>query len=72
MYKKELAQKAGLYDEKLNTQDYDMWLRMEELGSFLHIPKILGSYRNHSSTVTNSKPSDHLICLERARGRRIK
>ena len=70
MYKKELADNAGPYDEVLNTQDYDMWLRMEELGDFLHIAKNLGSYREHSKTVTNSKPSDHLICIERAKKRR--
>lgn len=70
MYKKELALKAGKYDEELNTQDYDMWLRMEELGSMMHVPQILGSYREHKTTVTCSKPSDHLVCIERAKKRR--
>ena len=50
MLKKEYLQKIGGYDEDPNlkaVEDYDLWLRLSELGAFGFIPKIHVYYRVH-------------------------
>lgn len=39
---------VGLFDERLSfAEDYDMWLRLAEVGSIYHIPEPLWEYRHH-------------------------
>jgi glycosyltransferase involved in cell wall biosynthesis len=50
MVRKEYLQKTGGYDEDPNlkaVEDYDLWLRLSELGAFGFIPKIHVNYRIH-------------------------
>jgi len=52
MVKKEYFQNAGGFDEDPNlkaVEDYDLWLRLSELGAFGFIPKIHVYYRVHTS-----------------------
>lgn len=46
--------KAGKFDEdpKLITHDYDMWLRLSELGNFGFIPRIHCFYRVHQNQLS--------------------
>jgi glycosyltransferase involved in cell wall biosynthesis len=52
----DLIKKTGGFDEdpELKVEDYDLWLRLAELGDFCFIPKILTYYRVHSSQFSNS------------------
>ena len=49
LIKKEYFQKVGGFDEdpKLQIEDYDLWIRLSELGSLGFIPRIQTYYRIH-------------------------
>ena len=52
MVRKEYLKKTGGYDEDPNlkaVEDYDLWLRLSELGAFGFIPKIHVYYRIHTT-----------------------
>lgn len=56
--RKRVYDQIGLYDEKLNVEDWDFWLRMLRAGKkFAYIDEPLGTYRKNansaSSTVIN-------------------
>jgi len=43
MYRKKAAQQAGNYDPLLaGAEAWDMWLRLEETGASVHVPRVLG------------------------------
>ena len=54
--KKEALIKLNGFDEdsEMQIEDYDLWLRMSELGSFKYIPKIHVYYRVHSTQYSAS------------------
>jgi GT2 family glycosyltransferase len=51
LFPKEYLDKAGAFDEdpRLKIEDFDLWLRLGELGKFLFLPRIHGYYRIHSN-----------------------
>ena len=51
---KECFKEAGVFNKGLKTtQDYDMWFRLAEIYSFIHIPKSLMKMRIHKRQTTN-------------------
>jgi len=53
--------RIGLFDErKRTTQDYDMWFRMADAFSFVHLPEKLIQSRAHESQGTNTMRDLHL------------
>ena len=53
MFKRDMALKAGGYDEDLNIgEDYDLWLKLGTLGKMANIKEYLLKYRVHSGNVT--------------------
>jgi len=50
-----LRQIGGYRDKFRTSQDYDLWLRISELGKIENISQDLLLYRRHSSQVSNSK-----------------
>lgn len=52
LWRHELRTKCGLFQLEPN-EDYDMMLRMQEIGKFQYIPEILGWYRQHNENMTN-------------------
>jgi len=56
VFEKNLALKAGLFDETLSTlEDWDFWIRLSSLTSFRHIPKptVQVNWRNDGTTMTS-------------------
>ena len=47
--------KVGLYDETLNYEDWDMWLRIAREYQFLYAPQLTARYRIHSGSATFSR-----------------
>ena len=44
LYKRELHDRVGYYDEQIKPQDHDMFLRFAMNGAkFVHIPKVLAN-----------------------------
>lgn len=56
LFRKEAKQAAGEYLEE-PCEDYDMHLRLAEIGPFRRVPEILGTWRNHLQNLTN-----RLVC----------
>ena len=54
--KKSLLLKNGLFDENLmSSQDWDLWIKMSFSMNYYHIPKVLGTYVDRKSNITNTK-----------------
>ncbi|MCI6649855.1 MAG: glycosyltransferase [Lachnospiraceae bacterium] len=62
MYKREVFDKVGEYDEKLFcAEDYDYWLRvLKEFKHIIHIPECLYQYRYQEASLTSTK-ADRVI-----------
>ncbi len=57
MLRKDLLDKAGLFDEKLEAhEDWDMWLRLSKYSDFCHIKKVTAevSMRTDGTTITSN------------------
>jgi glycosyltransferase involved in cell wall biosynthesis len=53
LVRKEDVQKAGLFDENLNSlEDWDLWLRLSKLGPFKGIPEQLVRYRIYPGSMS--------------------
>ncbi|KAB2904623.1 MAG: glycosyltransferase [Anaerolineae bacterium] len=53
MFRREVLDKIGLYREGFrNSQDYDMWLRIAEIGKVANLPEPLYQYRLHAGQMT--------------------
>jgi hypothetical protein len=52
MYRKNSLEKVGLFDENIGVEDFDMWLKLSQIGRIgcLQIP--LAFYRRHCSNVS--------------------
>jgi len=51
--------KVGLYDESLfGPEDYDMWMRISDIGAIYHIPEALYMYRISGTNLTITTPSN--------------
>lgn len=56
MHRKDLIDRAGLFDEKLGAhEDWDMWLRFSQYSNFYHIKKITAEvrFRTDGTTITS-------------------
>lgn len=53
LWRKDVKEKAGPYLEGMICEDYDMHLKMSQLGDFLRVPKVLGTWRGHDNTLTH-------------------
>jgi glycosyltransferase involved in cell wall biosynthesis len=53
---------GGFDPALLNCEDWDLWLRMKPLGSFVAVPEVLVWYRTHGENM-----SDNIERMERAR-----
>ncbi|WP_419663669.1 glycosyl transferase, family II [Desulfosarcina variabilis str. Montpellier] len=61
LYKRELHDRVGYYDEQIKPQDHDMFLRFAMNGAkFVHIPKVLANVRIHDGEreVANHSPAN--------------
>lgn len=55
---KKLLQKVGGYDPKMHVaEDYDLWLRISEIGKIINVNQKLLSLRKHSNNISNTKLS---------------
>lgn len=53
MFRREVLEKIGLYREGFRaSQDYDMWLRIAEIGKVANLPEALYQYRLHAGQMT--------------------
>lgn len=52
LYRKKALQEAGMFDERINVEDYDMWLKLSLLGKIGVISEPLAFYRRHSSNAS--------------------
>lgn len=73
LIKKEYFQKVGGFDEDINlkaVEDYDLWIRLSELGSFGFVPRIQTYYRVHGkqSSADWQTKQDRLKYLSDKRG----
>ena len=56
MYRKEIAEKTGNYDETMFcAEDYDYWCRIALIGNINYKDENLYEYRNHSKSLTATK-----------------
>ncbi|MBZ0306086.1 MAG: glycosyltransferase [Anaerolineae bacterium] len=53
MFRRAVLDQVGLYREGFrNSQDYDMWLRISEIGKIANLPEPLYQYRLHAGQMT--------------------
>ncbi|MDF2040259.1 glycosyltransferase [Bacillus sp. CMF12] len=63
IFSKKAFETAGRYDSKYRLiQDYDLWLRMFNIGSIEIVPEVLYLYRVHQGSLTNH--SRNAFCIE--------
>ena len=55
LWRKDLREQIGGFDETLLAADYDFILKCEEHADCFHVPKILGYYRDHPETVSRKR-----------------
>src|SRR5205823_3577177 len=75
MYRATLVRNAGGYDDRFKyVEDYDLWLRLQEVSSLANIAEHLVGYRVHPAQISTAKlKSQHqtaVRCREAARYRR--
>ena len=57
MFRAEAFRRAGSYREGLNiSEDFDLWLRMSEVGEVANLPDTLICYRVHPGSITARQP----------------
>lgn len=72
LFRRRLFEQIGGVDETLECAvDYDLCLRLSEITQFLHLPKSLYFYRNHSKNTTHSKRDKQDECARIAVTRAI-
>jgi glycosyltransferase involved in cell wall biosynthesis len=53
IFRSDAAKKIGGWDHNFRfVPDYDFWLRMSDLGSFKHVPKVQATWRTHSDSIS--------------------
>ena len=62
MYRKEVAQMIGGYNECLQTsEDWDFWLRLQKFGEIYSLPNTLIKYRIHPSQRTQANAENNFV-----------
>lgn len=70
LYRRELAQCVGKYDENLYLiEDYDYWLRCLLNGKLRHLPLVLYEYRVHGNSLTNKRKREITVKQSELRGK---
>jgi glycosyltransferase involved in cell wall biosynthesis len=53
IFRRAAAQKIGGWDKNFRfVPDYDFWLRLSDLGSFKHVPKVQATWRTHNNSIS--------------------
>jgi GT2 family glycosyltransferase len=52
LFRADVKRRAGEYSQEV-CEDYDMHLRMAQLGPFIRVPRTLGVWRSHAENLTN-------------------
>lgn len=60
MYDRAAWRQAGGYRAMLAAEDHDMWLRMAELGDFVHVHEFLGRWRDWEGNLTTGVRRGHI------------
>jgi GT2 family glycosyltransferase len=64
MIRREAFERVGGYDEALPAaQDYDLWLRLAEVGRLANLPDVVLQYRLHLLSVTSTRRAEQTQCL---------
>ena len=53
LYRREAWEQVGGYGRMLAAEDWDMWKRMSALGPFVHVPEVLGQWRDWPGNLTS-------------------
>lgn len=73
MIRREAFERVGGYAEDLEaSQDYDLWLRLAEVGRLANLPEVMLFYRLHASSITCSRRLVQARCIREAHGRAIR
>ena len=60
VYSAEVIKSVGGFNSRFRrSEDMDLWLRLSEIGTFVHLPKKLIDYRRHSFNIGNSSDKDY-------------
>ena len=62
-YKTNVYKEIGTYDESISVEDYDFHLRVAKKFNYIFIDKILVSYRQHKSNLSNSYNSKENLLM---------
>ena len=64
MIRREAFERVGGYDEAIPAaQDYDLWLRLAEVGRLANLPDVVLQYRLHLLSVTSTRRAEQTQCL---------
>jgi glycosyltransferase involved in cell wall biosynthesis len=67
MIRREAFDRVGGYDESLDAaQDFDLWLKLAEVGRLANLPEVLLYYRLHANSVTCSRRLRQVRCIQSA------
>lgn len=71
MIRRDVFEELGLFDERLQCNDHDMWIRCSEKYPFAYLPEKLARYRRRKNQLSTNRRQweDGRIVLEKARGR---
>ena len=61
LYRREAWEQVGGYGRMLAAEDWDMWKRMSALGPFVHVPEVLGQWRDWTGNLTSDVRSGRIV-----------
>jgi hypothetical protein len=65
MFRRTAFERVGGYDESLDAaQDFDLWLKLAEVGRLANLPDVVLHYRLHAGSVTCSRRLRQARCIE--------
>jgi len=66
MFRRQVLETVGGYDESSLTEDYDLWLRMAEVTQFAVLDEVLYQYRLHPASLGNRRRHEQAFFAARA------
>ncbi len=64
MMRREAVLRAGAYDERHRVaQDFDLWLRLAEIGELANLPDILLRYRHHFGSASTARRAEQIATV---------